>query len=300
MGLARVDGEWSNGCDAVHSTPRRSRDFAGPTMLDRWFSVIKLPMSWRQFHRLPRNPAYKYEYSDKHGVVVAAAEVLQRAAGVAAPARRPAPGDRGRSRGRPVPPPGGSRLAAAVAAVRRVVPPGPAVRQPGRSATAGGGAGLPEIHAGRPRRPDHPPRLPRGLDEEDGHPVGAAPGDPRAAGGPRRFLDLPLEDAAAAGLHRTAARPRPPHLDLRRPPVRRLRVGTALLAHASREPHRAGIHRADQLVHPGQRVEHALALAQRLRAPALLRLAAAIPRDDAGKRRRPKPEPQQAGTHPAP
>lgn len=31
-------------------------------MLDRWFSVIKLPMSWRQFHRLPRNPAYKYEY----------------------------------------------------------------------------------------------------------------------------------------------------------------------------------------------------------------------------------------------
>ena len=65
MGLARVDGEWSNGCDAVHSTPRRSRDFAGPTMLDRWFSVIKLPLSWRQFHQLPRNPAYKYEYLDK-------------------------------------------------------------------------------------------------------------------------------------------------------------------------------------------------------------------------------------------
>ena len=34
-------------------------------MLDRWFSVIKLPLSWRQFHRLPRNPAYKYEYLDK-------------------------------------------------------------------------------------------------------------------------------------------------------------------------------------------------------------------------------------------
>jgi hypothetical protein len=31
-------------------------------MLDRWFSVIKLPLSWRQFHRLPRNSAYKYEY----------------------------------------------------------------------------------------------------------------------------------------------------------------------------------------------------------------------------------------------
>jgi Acetyltransferase (GNAT) family len=34
-------------------------------MLDQWFSVIKLPISWRQFHRLPRNPAYKYEYLQK-------------------------------------------------------------------------------------------------------------------------------------------------------------------------------------------------------------------------------------------
>jgi hypothetical protein len=34
-------------------------------MLDRWFSVIRLPLSWRQFHRLPRNPAYKYEYLEK-------------------------------------------------------------------------------------------------------------------------------------------------------------------------------------------------------------------------------------------
>jgi hypothetical protein len=33
-------------------------------MIDRWFSVIKLPLSSRQFHRLPRNPAYKYEYWD--------------------------------------------------------------------------------------------------------------------------------------------------------------------------------------------------------------------------------------------
>jgi hypothetical protein len=34
-------------------------------MLDRWFSVIKLPLSWRQFHRLPQNPDYKYEYFHK-------------------------------------------------------------------------------------------------------------------------------------------------------------------------------------------------------------------------------------------
>ena len=34
-------------------------------MLDHWFSMIKLPLSLRQFHRLPQNPAYKYEYLDK-------------------------------------------------------------------------------------------------------------------------------------------------------------------------------------------------------------------------------------------
>ena len=34
-------------------------------MLEHWFSVIKLPLSWRQFLRLPQNPAYKYEYIEK-------------------------------------------------------------------------------------------------------------------------------------------------------------------------------------------------------------------------------------------
>ena len=34
-------------------------------MIDQWFSVIRLPLSWRQFHQLPRNPAYKYEYFDR-------------------------------------------------------------------------------------------------------------------------------------------------------------------------------------------------------------------------------------------
>jgi len=31
-------------------------------MLDDWFTSIKLPLSWRQFHQLPQNSAYKYEY----------------------------------------------------------------------------------------------------------------------------------------------------------------------------------------------------------------------------------------------
>jgi GNAT superfamily N-acetyltransferase len=34
-------------------------------MLDRWFSTIKLPLSLKQFHQLPQNPAYKYEYINK-------------------------------------------------------------------------------------------------------------------------------------------------------------------------------------------------------------------------------------------
>jgi GNAT superfamily N-acetyltransferase len=33
-------------------------------MLARWFSSITLPLSWRQFHQLPQDPAYKYEYVD--------------------------------------------------------------------------------------------------------------------------------------------------------------------------------------------------------------------------------------------
>jgi GNAT superfamily N-acetyltransferase len=34
-------------------------------VLDRWFSTIKLPLSPKQFHQLPQNPAYKYEYVNK-------------------------------------------------------------------------------------------------------------------------------------------------------------------------------------------------------------------------------------------
>jgi hypothetical protein len=50
---------------AGHLAVQSIQGFVSETMLDRWFSVIKLPMSWRQFHQLPRNPAYKYEYLDK-------------------------------------------------------------------------------------------------------------------------------------------------------------------------------------------------------------------------------------------
>lgn len=35
-------------------------------MQDKWFRCIELPISRDQFHQLPRNAAYKYEYfSDK-------------------------------------------------------------------------------------------------------------------------------------------------------------------------------------------------------------------------------------------
>jgi GNAT superfamily N-acetyltransferase len=35
-------------------------------MLDRWFFTIKLPLTLKQFHQLPQNPAFKYEYLEKN------------------------------------------------------------------------------------------------------------------------------------------------------------------------------------------------------------------------------------------
>jgi GNAT superfamily N-acetyltransferase len=33
--------------------------------MDQWFRALRLPMTWNQFHQLPRNSAYKYEYVDQ-------------------------------------------------------------------------------------------------------------------------------------------------------------------------------------------------------------------------------------------
>src|SRR5579864_2734827 len=38
-------------------------------MLDHWYSCIRLPMSFEQFHQLPRNSVYKYEYVAGHAVL---------------------------------------------------------------------------------------------------------------------------------------------------------------------------------------------------------------------------------------
>jgi hypothetical protein len=35
-------------------------------MLERWYSTIELPLTFRQFEQLPQNPAYKCEYFDGH------------------------------------------------------------------------------------------------------------------------------------------------------------------------------------------------------------------------------------------
>ena len=35
-------------------------------MIEKFFTPIDLPLTWAQFHSLPRNPAYKYEYFDGH------------------------------------------------------------------------------------------------------------------------------------------------------------------------------------------------------------------------------------------
>jgi GNAT superfamily N-acetyltransferase len=33
-------------------------------MCDEWMPTLRLPLTWEQFHQLPRNPAYKYEFLD--------------------------------------------------------------------------------------------------------------------------------------------------------------------------------------------------------------------------------------------
>ena len=38
-------------------------------MIDDWYSMIKLPLTIKQFRRLPRNAAYKYEYFDGRAVL---------------------------------------------------------------------------------------------------------------------------------------------------------------------------------------------------------------------------------------
>ena len=38
-------------------------------MIDQWFSVIRLPISLRQFYRLPQNSSYKYDYNHKNAVI---------------------------------------------------------------------------------------------------------------------------------------------------------------------------------------------------------------------------------------
>jgi len=38
-------------------------------MLDDWFKIIRLGVTWEEFHQLPAHPAYKYEYYDKEAVL---------------------------------------------------------------------------------------------------------------------------------------------------------------------------------------------------------------------------------------
>src|SRR2546423_464085 len=48
--------------DPISRPLNAGRDPRAPTMCDDWMPVIRLPLTLDQFHQLPRNPAYKYEY----------------------------------------------------------------------------------------------------------------------------------------------------------------------------------------------------------------------------------------------
>ena len=257
--------------------------FVGGTMLDRWFSVIRLPLSWRQFHQLPRNPAYKYEYLEK------AAWLSPRPKYYSARLKLPASGD---SPARPdeLPEAVGfrrledrdwPRLSRPFAASFHRVQPFASLGERRRLEAARDC--LKSTRDGR----DGPiirPACHVAFDDKGRRPVGAI----------LVTLVPPVDLDDLWGLQWKT--PPPPDCIEQRlghahltwifvgPRLAGSGIGSALLTHASARPHRAGLHRAAQLVHAGQRVEHALALAQRLRAAVLLRLEATVPRDDAGDR----------------
>jgi hypothetical protein len=244
-------------------------------MIDRWFSVIKLPLSSRQFHRLPRNPAYKYEYWDNTARLSPRPKFYS-----ARLALRPSPDGPPREvdvghgviRFRPLEDRDWPRLSQPFAGSFHRVQPFESLSDRRRVEAARDC--LKSTRDGR----DGPvigPACHVAYDAEDGRPIGAA----------LVTLVPPVDLEDFWSLHWKT--PPPPDSVERRlghahltwifvgPWFAGYGIGSALLAHAAEG---LGI---GQLVHPGQRVEHALALAQRLRAPALLRLEAAIPGDDA-------------------
>src|SRR5579875_4210592 len=81
---------------------------------------------------------------------------------------------------------------------------------------------------------------------------------------------------AAAGLRRAPPRRCASDLDLHQPSLRRPRRRLGAAGVCLSKPPRARLPRSDQLVRPGERLEHALALAERLRATPVFGLAAGV------------------------
>src|SRR5581483_11900942 len=90
------------------------------------------------------------------------------------------------------------------------------------------------------------------------------PGDAPARGGPGRVLLGPMARAAAGRLRRAPDGAAAPDVDLRRPLARAARGRLGLARCGGRLALGPGVSAPGQLVPAGQRVEHALALAQRL------------------------------------
>ena len=187
-------------------------------MLDDWFTTIKLPLSGRQFHQLPQNPAYKYEYLDKTAWLSPRPKFSSVRLSLGHETRR----HLGKStiKSRLAFAGWETRLAPTLAPFRRGVPPGPAVREPERSAPARGGACLLEADPLRTRWTHDRTCLPRGLRHGARTSRGCDPRDVDPDDRPRRVLELSMEITTTAGLRRAAARQAAPDLDLRRPMAR--------------------------------------------------------------------------------
>ena len=228
-------------------------------MWSKCMRLVKIRMSIREFHQLPRHPAYKYEYIDGETWLTPRPKTYHALLDLRTRRRI------GRRRRRDDAAAGSGRLGRPDRPLLRRLRRPAAVPRPCR----------PQAPRGRPRHPRTlPHRRRRAADRTSQfHRPYATLSRIRpaaswsrccrrptsATGGPSSGAEPPPPDAVARRLGR-------PHLTwiFVHPFAAGQGAGTALLHAATRRAARPRLHRIGQHVPSRQRVEHALALAQRL------------------------------------